>query len=133
MTVKNIPSAELDVLACLTHLERGTAREIREQIAPYRPMTHGAVVNLLKRLEAKSLVTKAKGNVGKAFVYQATQNAGPVYENVLSRLLHRVFGGNSLAMVASLFETKPPDQAQLEQLEALLSRLKTKRGRKERP
>jgi len=126
MAGKNVPAAELDVLACLKNIEQGTAREIREHIEHYRPMTHGSVVNLLKRLEAKSLVTREKGKVGKAFVYRATQHAGPVYANLLSRLLNRVFGGDSLALVASLFETKPPDKEQLKQLESLLGQLKKK-------
>jgi predicted transcriptional regulator len=64
--------------------------------------------------------------VGKAFVYRATQHAGLVYENLLSRLLNRVFAGDSLALVASLFETRPPDKKQLKQLESLLGQLKKK-------
>jgi predicted transcriptional regulator len=128
---KNFPAAELEVLACLQKLGQATAREIRESMHGYRPMTHGSVMNLLKRLEAKRLVTRKKGPVGKAFVYQSTQAVRWIYQSVLGRLVNRVFAGDSMALVASLFETKPPDMEQLGRLEQLLDELKERHGRKE--
>jgi BlaI family transcriptional regulator, penicillinase repressor len=128
---KNVPAAELEVLASLQKLGQATAREIREYMHGYRPMTHGAVVNLIKRLEAKRLVTRKKGPVGKAFLYQSTQASRSIYHTVLGRLVNRVFAGDSLAMVASLFETKPPDGKELGRLEELLNELKEKHARKE--
>jgi predicted transcriptional regulator len=126
MNKKNVPAAELDVLVCLQRLGAATAREIREATGQLRPMTHGSVVNLLKRLEAKSLVAKEKGPVGKAFVYRPTKAAAAVHRNILGRLVSRVFGGDSLALVASLFETKPPDREQIARLERLLEEFKKK-------
>ena len=131
MTEKNVPTAELEVLACLQQIEQATAREIREYMHTYRPMAHGSVVNLLKRLEAKKLVTKKKGPVGKAFVYRPTAATASIYGSLLNRLLHRIFGGDSLALVSSLFETRPPDGRQLDKLEELLNELREKHGRKE--
>jgi BlaI family transcriptional regulator, penicillinase repressor len=126
MTEKNVPTAELEVLACLRQMEQATAREIREHMQTYRPMTHGSVVNLLKRLEAKKLISKKKGLVGKAFIYRPLAAAAGIYENLMNKLLNRVFGGDSLALVSSLFETRPPDSRQLEELEKLLEELRAK-------
>lgn len=133
MTDKNVPTAEFEVLACIRQMEQATAREIRELMHPYRPMAHGSVVNLLKRLEAKKLVTKKKGPVGKAFVYRPRAATASIYEGVLSRLLNRIYGGDSLALVASLFETRPPDIRELEKLEELLQELRAKHSGKELP
>ena len=127
---KSVPAAELEVLASLNKLKQATAREIREDIQPFRPMAHGSIVNLLLRLEAKSLVGRKKGPVGKAFVYYPTKNAATVYGNILGRLLHRVFGGDSLSLVSSLFETRPPDSKQIKGLERLLAELKEKQKKK---
>jgi BlaI family penicillinase repressor len=127
---KTLPAAELEVLASLKKLGQATARQIREDIHAYRPMAHGSIVNLLLRLEAKSLVARKKGTVGKAFIYYPTNEAGTVYGNVLGRLLNRVFGGDSLSLVSSLFETKPPDEEQIEGLERLLAHLKEKQKRR---
>jgi len=133
MNIKHVPTAELEVLASLRQMEQATAREIREHMQPYRPMAHGSVMNLLKRLEAKKLVAKKKGPVGKAFVYRPTAATSSIYGNLLDRLLNRVFGGDSLAMVASLFETKPPDRHQLDKLEELLDDLRQKHRGKDLP
>jgi BlaI family transcriptional regulator, penicillinase repressor len=133
MTEKNVPTAELEVLACIRQMEQATAREIRERMHSYRPMAHGSVVNLLKRLEAKKLVTKKKGPVGKAFVYRPRAATASIYEGMLNRLLNRIYGGDSLALVASLFETRPPDIRELDKLEELLEALRAKHRGKELP
>ena len=96
-----LPNAELDVLGCLWKRQLATAREIRETMKSYRPMAHGSVVTLLKRLEAKGLVTRRKGRVGKAFVYRATRRPEPTCRGILRNLLDRAFGGDGVV----------PDQA----------------------
>ena len=130
MNGKEIPTAELEVLACLKRLGASTARQIRETMLPFRPMAHGSVVTLLTRLESKDLITKVKGPVGKAFVYSATETARKVYRNALQRFLHRIFGGDSMNLVSSVFETKPPDARQIKELEQLVADLKAKSRKK---
>jgi BlaI family transcriptional regulator, penicillinase repressor len=127
MPIEKVPAAELDVLACLQRLKQATVAEIRAHLQDHRPMAHASVVNLLKRLEGKSLVTKTKGPVGKAFVYTPTRAAASVPRNLLRRLVDRAFGGDSLAVVASLFETRPPNPREVAQLEQLLADLKQKK------
>src|SRR5262245_25102790 len=124
MGERKIPEAELDVLACLQRFGEATARDIGEALRGYRPMAHGSVVTLLKRLESKSLVTKRKADTGKAFVYRPTRGAHATSQNLLKRIRQRVFGGDSVALVASLYESKPPTDRELQQLERLLEKLK---------
>jgi BlaI family transcriptional regulator, penicillinase repressor len=123
-----IPDAELDVLTCLHRLEEATAADIRRELEPVRPMAHGSVVTLLNRLERKALVTHWKGSVGKAFVYRATHKREVTARPLLRNMLQRAFGGDKLALVASLFETKPPTPEELEELERLVTDLKQKKG-----
>jgi predicted transcriptional regulator len=98
-------------------------------MASYRPMAHGSVLTLLKRLEAKSMVTKEKGPVGKAYVYRTTRALSETSQPMVQNLVSRIFGGDAVAMVASLFETRPPDQGELQQLRDLLDRLDEKQNR----
>lgn len=128
-TPRELPDAELEVLACLWQKDEASAREVREAMGGYRPMTHGAMVTLLKRLESKGLVSKRKGPVGKAFIYRPTRPAEPMYRKIMRDLRQRVFGGSGVAMVASLFETAPPNEEELAALERLLEDLRRKRGR----
>ena len=126
--VRELPDAELEVLACLWQKQEASAREVREAMNKYRPMTHGAMVTLLKRLEAKGLVAKRKGEVGKAFIYRPTRGPEPMFRKIMRDLRQRVFGGSGVAMVASLFETSAPTDDELAALEGLLNELRAKRS-----
>jgi len=127
---QRLPDAELEVLACLWQKEEASARDVREAMEDYRPMTHGAMATLLKRLEAKGLVAKRKGNVGKAFLYRATRAPEPILRRIMRDLRQRVFGGSDVAMVASLFEGPAPNDEELEALEEFLDELRAKRGKR---
>ncbi len=84
------------------------------------------MVTLLGRLEAKGMLKRAKGPVGKAFVYAPLRRPDKTYRRVIGDVLQRVFAGNKSALVASLFETKPPSSAEVEELQRLLDRLRQK-------
>ena len=125
-TVERLPGAELEVLACLWHIGEATARQVRETMGTYRPMTHGSMVTLLKRLEAKDMVAREKGTVGKAFVYRPTKSARPMHRRIIRDVVQRIFGGNGVEMVSTLLDTKPPTARELDQLQELLSQLRTR-------
>lgn len=126
MSEERLPDAELEVMACLWHLREATARQLREAMMDYRPMAHTSMVTLLGRLEAKGLVKRAKGPVGKAFVYAPLRRSGKTYRRVIGDVLQRVFRGNGPALIASLFETQPPTPAEVAELQQLLDRLRQK-------
>jgi len=106
MDSDHIPNAELDVLACLWQEGPVTARRIREMMLKYRPMAHGSVVTLLTRLEAKGLVSKEKGPVGKAFLFSAAKKAEVTQRQLVADMLGRVFAGDAGAMSAALNAVK---------------------------
>ncbi|RJP30902.1 MAG: hypothetical protein C4527_08755 [Candidatus Omnitrophota bacterium] len=128
----DLPDAEMEVMACLWKFGRATARQINEAMGDYRPMAHGSTVTLLNRLEAKGLVKKEKGDRGKAFLYKPTRRPTPTYRHVVGKLVQRIFGGDSLALVSSLFQTKPPTNAELDDLQQLLDQLKREAKEKDK-
>ncbi len=95
-------------------------------------MSHGAVVNLLKRLEAKKLVRHEKGTEGKAFIYLPTRRCEPTRKRVVSDMLQRIFGGNGVAMISTLLDTKPPSKKELDQLEELIETMRSDRTSKKK-
>jgi predicted transcriptional regulator len=121
-----LPDAELEVMACLWQSGPLTARQVRERLRPHRPLAHASVCTLLNRLEAKNFVAREKGPVGKAFIYSARVKPAQTHRQLLGNLLDRVFAGSGVALVASLFETKAPSPAEIEELEALLKQLRSK-------
>ncbi|MHC4353683.1 MAG: BlaI/MecI/CopY family transcriptional regulator [Planctomycetota bacterium] len=139
-SVPQLPEAELDVLSCILQRQRVTAREIREALAEIRPLAHASVVTLLahasvvtllNRLEQKGLVQKQKGRVGKAFVYRASHKPAVVYRSLVQSMLDRVFAGNGLALVHSLFETQPPNPQELDELQTMLDTIREHRNAEE--
>ncbi len=131
MPEERLPDAELEVMACLWQLREATARQLREAMMGYRPMAHTSMVTLLGRLETKGMVKRAKGPVGKAFIYAPLRRPGKTHRRVIGDVLQRIFGGNKPALVASLFETKPPTPAELAELQQLLDRLRRKNDPRE--
>jgi BlaI family penicillinase repressor len=115
-----LPEAEQDVLGAIYDLGEATARDVRERLERRRPLAHASVVTLLGRLEEKGLVRRRKADVGKAFVYSATTERTRTFGPMLTRLVRRAFQGNSAALVASLFESRPPDAREIAELDALL-------------
>jgi predicted transcriptional regulator len=124
MTEHDLPDAELDVMGHLWTTGPATAREIREAMEKRRPMTHASVCTLLKRLEEKGFVVREKAGIGKAFRYSAKVPATKTARRLLDGLLDRVFGGNGVALIASLFESRPPTTDEIKSLEELIDTLK---------
>ena len=129
MTDERLPDAELELLGCLWRHGECTARELREHVESQRPMSHSSVMTLLGRLESKSLVSKRKGEKGKAFLYQAVAQPAPTRKRLVSELLRRAFAGDGVALFASLLETQPPDDDEVKELQDLLNELEKKRRR----
>ena len=129
--VLQIPDAEMDVLGCLWRSGRATAREIREQLSSLRPMAHGSVLTLLGRLEAKGLVSRRAGEAGNAFVFRPTRKLDSVYRRKAGDVLTRIFGGDPVSLVATLFDGRRPTVEEIEQLQAMLDELKRSGGDEE--
>ncbi len=119
------------MLACLWQHREATARQIREIMGDYRPMTHGSMVTLLKRLESKGFVTRHKGTVGKAFIYKPTRSAQPTYRRILRDVVQRIFGGDGVEMVSTFLDTKPPTSRELDQLQRLLDQYRPETSARE--
>lgn len=116
---EQLPDAELEVLSSLWNLGGGTAAQVRELMSEFRPMAHGSVLTLLKRLSDKGLVTREKSGQGKAYKYKATVSRDVGYRRLASRLTQRVFGGDAVALIASMLEgssTSPEDVRKIKKL-----------------
>ena len=126
-----IPDAERDVLVCLSRLEQATVKEVREALRPVRRMEPSSVLTLLKRLEGRNLVTKRKADRGKALVFRPTREASRACRRLMKDLFQRVFGSDTMAFMASFFETQKPTEDEIEQLQQLLEDLRSQTQKKE--
>ena len=124
--VTDLPDAELDVLAWLWRNGPSTARQVREGLSRQRPMTDGASVTLLRRLEAKGLLTRRKER-GQPYLYRPTRSPRPTYRRLVRNLAERLFGGDPAQLVLSLFEGRPPTDEELEKIERAIHELRKNR------
>ncbi len=133
MDESQLPDAELEVLACLWKHGQLTARDIRERMEGYRPMTHAAVSTLLKRLHDKGLVAREKGPVGKAFLFRATTGPRKTYRRIVDDLIERIFSGSGTALMTTLLEARPPSANELAELQQLLDEYRQDGDTAEKP
>ena len=124
MVELSLPDAELDVMACLWRDGSMTARQLREALADRRPMSHPSISTLLNRLRDKRLVSREKGNVGKAFVFRAAVEPNDTYRHLVGDLLDRIFGGSGIALMTSLFEARRPTREELDELVSLVDEMR---------
>ena len=122
-----LPETEMEVLAVLQARGEADAREIREVLAAWRPMTHASVLTLLGRLEAKELVARRKSGVGKSFVYFPTRRSGRIHRTLLRRILRRIFSNDPASLVASLFDAKVPTKDELQQIRDLVDEIERRK------
>ncbi|HPF40786.1 MAG TPA: BlaI/MecI/CopY family transcriptional regulator [Phycisphaerae bacterium] len=124
--VDTLPPAELDVLSCVWRENPVTARRIREMMLKHRPMAHGSVVTLLTRLEAKGLVTKDKGPVGKAFLFKPLKKPEAVQKRLVKDMVDHVFGGDTGAMICAVLDANPPTADEVAAVQTALTTAKKK-------
>ena len=122
-TAESLPEAELEILAFLHRHGEADILTIRSAIDSFRPLTHASVSTLVRRLEARGLVTRRTAERGKAFLYSAAVAPEETYGGVVSRLVERVFRNDRLGVVASLFSGKPPTRAEVRELKRLVNKL----------
>lgn len=123
---ENLPDAELDVIAWLWRHGPATARQVREGLAGCRPMTDGATVTLLRRLEQKEMLTRGK-KPGSPYLFTPTRKPQPTYRRLVRGLADRLFGGDSAQLVVSLFEGRPPTAEELDKIERVIDELKKRK------
>jgi len=121
------PEAELEILACLHDRGEMDARSVGALLRASRPLSHSSVVTLLRRLEAKGLVARRPAAVGKAFLYRASERSAGAFDGVLRRLVSRVFGGDRLSVVSTLFRSSPATEGEIDALRRLVEELHGRR------
>jgi predicted transcriptional regulator len=125
-SAETLPPAELDVVSCVWREQPVTARRIREMMLKYRPMAHGSVVTLLTRLEAKGLITKEKGPVGKAFLFKPLRKPESVRRKLIKDMVDQVFAGDTGAMAVLLLDANPPTADEVQSIQSSLNQAKKK-------
>jgi BlaI family transcriptional regulator, penicillinase repressor len=91
-----------------------TAEAVREGLQRKHPLKDSSVRTLLRRLEARGLLTHR--TEGKSFVYEAVLPPQQVAAGALRQIIHRFFAGSVEQMLVGMVDQKVLSAADLERL-----------------
>ena len=83
------PPLELLCLNALWSLGQGSVKEVRELVAPSRPLAYTTVMTVLERLARRGIVTRRKA--GRAFVYAPAVSRDAMRRLALKEFLNSYF------------------------------------------
>jgi len=91
---------ELAIMKVVWALETATVRDVYERLRARRPVAYTTVLTMMKILEQKGYVTKARAD--RAFVYRPARPRQQVIGGMVREFVDRVFDGASRPMLLHL-------------------------------
>ncbi|MBI4873627.1 MAG: BlaI/MecI/CopY family transcriptional regulator [Acidobacteria bacterium] len=101
------PPLELECLKAMWTLGEGNVKEVRDALAPARPLAYTTVMTLLDRLARKGVLTRRK--VSRSFVYTPAVTRDSLRRAAVRELLANFFDGSEQALIAHLTAAPPPE------------------------
>lgn len=119
---RDIPAAELDVLAALWRVERGTVRDVQADLERHgRGLAYNTVQTLLSRLEERGYVRTRRDQ--RAHLYQPRISRESVLADRLDILVRQLGDGDATPLILQLVQAHKLSADDIHQLRKLLSQL----------
>ena len=115
---KRLTPLETLVMRVVWDRSRATVREVREALAPRKPLAYNSVLTVMRILRDKGFLTSERE--GRVDVYSAAVSRREVAKHSLNTLLRHLFGGSPRALVSELLES---DDITLEEVRAIRAEL----------
>jgi BlaI family transcriptional regulator, penicillinase repressor len=115
--------AELELLRVLWRLGPVTVRQVHDALPPRNGETaYTTILSTLQIMYQKRLVSRDESE--RAHVYSAMLSQDQAQQQLLGKLLHRVFEGSTTALVMqALGSAKPASMEEIEKIRARLDEL----------
>ena len=108
------------IMRVLWQNEESTVAEVHEALYDERGLAPTTIATMLRKMEDKGVVAHRVEN--RHFVYRPTVTEDEVRSSMVGELLDRLFAGDPAALVSHLVADHDIDEAEVEQLRALLDR-----------
>lgn len=125
MTRKTIGDQELALLQWVAERGGSTVGEAAESYGADRGLARSTVLTMMERLRKKGHLSRRK--VGGVYQYTSPVSAAAVLRDVVGGFVEQTLGGSVSPFVAFLAENEELTDDELEELEALVSRLQSKK------
>lgn len=94
------PPLELLCLNALWSLGQGSVKDVRQLVAPSRPLAYTTVMTVLDRLDRRGIVTRSKA--GRAFVYAPAVSRDAMRRLALKEFLDSYFESSQYQLLQFL-------------------------------
>ena len=116
---------ELEILKILWDKGEASVREIYEEMSQDASIVQNTIQAFLRLMESKGLVKHRLE--GRAFIYKPRIKRGKANEQMMLRVLNRVFDGAIDQLVQSAISAQNPTKAELDKLEELIKQARKNR------
>lgn len=110
---------ETEVLGIVWERGEVSVQDVRDALAPKRPLAYTTVMTVMSRLAEKGLLERRKE--GRAYIYTPGPPQEKLAGSLLESLVERLYAGATGQAIAHLLETEAEvDEEELDRLEALI-------------
>lgn len=109
---------QVAILRVLWENEEATVTQVHAALAPEHSLAATTVATLLKRLDARGVVTYRKD--GRQYIYRALVEADEVGRTMTSELVEGVYAGDVPGLFAHLLDAKSVSAADLKEIKRLI-------------
>ncbi|QDV07469.1 Penicillinase repressor [Planctomycetes bacterium Poly30] len=113
-----LTSLQLAVLRVLWRKSEASVNEVHAALQTDRPLATTTVATLLKRLEARGVLTHR--TEGRQFLYRALVNADEVGRTMTSELVEDVYAGDVTGLFAHLLDTRSVSEKDLAEIQRMI-------------
>lgn len=113
-----LTSLQLAVMRVLWEREEASVNEVHAAMKTGRPLAASTVATLLKRLEARGILSHRKE--GRQFLYRAEIEADEVGRMMASELVDDVYAGDVTGLFAHLLDGRKVGAAELKEIKRLI-------------
>ncbi len=121
---KPLSDLEHQIMQILWRAGRATAEQVRDALAPARPLKDSTIRTVLRRLHDKGYV---KHEIqGRTFIYSGVEPSRSVAVRAVRQIIDRFCDGSVEQLLLGMVENEVVDRAELQELARKIARAKTK-------
>ncbi len=121
-----LTSVEQEFMEILWRLGEGTVHDILAHLPNKRELAYTSVSTILRILQQKEIVSARK--VGRRHIYKPKLSKRIYARKTVEKLVHNVFAGNPIELVANLIAKEQLTRADIEVIQNLLNHKKKELG-----
>jgi BlaI family transcriptional regulator, penicillinase repressor len=115
--------SELEILTILWARQNATVRVVHEELAKNKTAGYTTTLKLMQIMFEKGLLSR--DSTSKIHVYTPNINKQKTQLQIVNKLVNKLFAGSPAEMVLQALGNNKTTPAELEQIEALIAKLKT--------